>query len=118
MDPNNIYIQQIKDNLSEINPYLVLLFGSYAYGTPHEDSDIDLLVVTNDDFMPQSFKEHSKIYLAVSKLLRTVNKDFAIDLIVHTKPMYQKFIELNSSFARELTTKAIKIYESDNARVA
>jgi uncharacterized protein len=115
---NESYIQQIKDNLSEIDPYLVLLFGSYAYGTPHEDSDIDLLVVTNDDFVPQSFKERTELYLTVNKVLRPIMKDIAIDLIVHTKPMYQKFIELNSSFAQELTTKGIKIYESNNARVA
>ena len=27
----------------------IYLFGSYAYGNPHEDSDIDLCVVVNDD---------------------------------------------------------------------
>jgi uncharacterized protein len=28
-------------------PERVVLFGSYAYGSPHEDSDIDLLIVTD-----------------------------------------------------------------------
>ena len=32
----------------------MLLFGSYAYGTPNPDSDIDVLVVTKDDFIPKS----------------------------------------------------------------
>jgi len=41
---------------------LVLLFSSYAYGTPHDDSAIDLLVVTNDNFMPETFKEKHEIY--------------------------------------------------------
>src|ERR1700732_4656238 len=27
------------------HPEKIVLFGSYAYGTPHEDSDVDLLVV-------------------------------------------------------------------------
>jgi predicted nucleotidyltransferase len=26
-------------------PQKIILFGSYAYGTPHEESDVDLLVV-------------------------------------------------------------------------
>ena len=26
-------------------PEKIILFGSYAYGTPHEDSDVDILVV-------------------------------------------------------------------------
>jgi predicted nucleotidyltransferase len=29
----------------EFRPDKIVLFGSYAYGTPHENSDVDLLVV-------------------------------------------------------------------------
>ncbi len=97
---------------------MVLLFGSYAYGTPHKDSDIDLLVVTNDDFMPKNFEERTKIYLSVSKLLRTTKREISIDLIVHTLPMYKKFIKQNSLFAHEITTKGKIIYERDNKGVA
>jgi predicted nucleotidyltransferase len=118
MQSDNIYIQQLKDNLKELNPYLVLLFGSYAYGTPHEDSDIDLLVVTNDVFTPNDFNEHSQLYLKVSKAIRPIKKQIAVDLIVHTLPMYQKFIELNSLFASEIITKGKIIYESNHTKVA
>lgn len=45
MHSDNIYIQQLKENLSELNPYLALLFGSYAGGTPDKGSDPDTLVV-------------------------------------------------------------------------
>ena len=54
---DSIYIQQLKESLIELNPYLIMLFGSYAWGTPHKDSDIDLLVVTNDDFIPKNYDE-------------------------------------------------------------
>ena len=30
----------------------VYLFGSHAYGTPHEQSDIDLMVLIDDDLEP------------------------------------------------------------------
>jgi predicted nucleotidyltransferase len=30
---------------AEFHPERIILFGSYAYGTPHEESDVDLLVV-------------------------------------------------------------------------
>jgi predicted nucleotidyltransferase len=63
MQPENIYIKQITENLKVINPYLVLLFGSYVNGTPHPDSDIGLFVVTNDDYMSQSFTEKT-IYIS------------------------------------------------------
>ena len=47
-----INIENIKDEIIEklkpLNPNKVILFGSYAYGTPNEDSDIDLFLVKDD----------------------------------------------------------------------
>ena len=105
---NKDYIKEIVEKLKTINPYLILLFGSYAYGTPDEDSDIDILVVTQDNFIPQNFAEKSKIYQKISH----VNEEIAIDLIVHTLPIYKKFIDIDSSFAHEITTKGKIIYET------
>jgi len=34
--------------VSRFQPRRIILFGSYAYGTPHEESDLDLLVVVSD----------------------------------------------------------------------
>jgi len=97
-----IEIEELKplivERLKPLNPYKVILFGSYAYGTPSEDSDIDLYVVTNDDFIPQSFREKNALYLEVSKHLRDLRKNIAIDLIVHSKKMHELFVEGNSSF--------------------
>jgi len=104
--------------MSELNPYLILLFGSYAYGTPHQDSDIDLLVVTNDNYIPKDYNEHTQLYLKVSKVIRPIKKHIAIDLIVHTLPMYELFIKQNSSFGNEITSKGKIIYESNHTTVA
>ncbi|MEA3353848.1 MAG: nucleotidyltransferase domain-containing protein [Campylobacterota bacterium] len=42
-------IEEIKDEIVErlkpLDPDKIILFGSYAYGTPNEDSDIDLFLV-------------------------------------------------------------------------
>ncbi|RUM73183.1 MAG: hypothetical protein DSZ11_06455 [Sulfurovum sp.] len=43
--------------LEPLNLDKVILFGSYAYGTPNIDSDIDLYVVTKDEYTPQNWKE-------------------------------------------------------------
>ena len=45
MVSENKFIQQLRYNLSQLDPYLVLLFGSFAYGTPDADSDLDVFVV-------------------------------------------------------------------------
>lgn len=111
MHNDSIYIQQLKESLKELNPYLIMLFGSYAWGTPHKDSDIDLLVVTNDDFIPENYDEKLKLSLKVKRQIYEINKQVAIDLIVYTKPMYQRFIELQSSFSHEILSKGIILYE-------
>jgi uncharacterized protein len=92
----------------------VILFGSFAYGSPTADSDIDLLVVTSDDFIPRSFSEKKAISLRVNNALSFVRDSYPLDIIVHTRPMYQAFLLLNSAFQREIASKGIILYEKDN----
>lgn len=95
-------------------PEKIILFGSYAWGDPTIDSDIDILVVTGDEIIPASFSEKSEIYLRISKAISEIKKEFPVDLIVHTKPMHQKFIETDSLFARELLTKGKVLYDRNS----
>lgn len=107
--------EQILIKLKEnVNLYRVILFGSYVGGTPRTDSDIDLLVITDDDFMPVNFEENMKNYLKVSAALREIKKKIPIDLIVYTKPMYEKFIQLGSMFSKEVSRSGEIVYEKNN----
>ncbi len=36
---------EITDRLKPLHPYQVILFGSYVYGTPDENSDLDICVI-------------------------------------------------------------------------
>jgi len=110
----NELIIQIKTALLHSNVSKVILFGSYAKGTQSIDSDVDLLVVTNDNFLPESFAKKMEIKLKIASALYSIRKHTDIDLIVHTKPMYEKFIELNSSFKKEILTTGTIIYEANN----
>ena len=65
----------------------IILFGSYAYGSPDSDSDIDLLVVTSDDYIPQSFSEKKAINQRVNNALSFVRDQYPLDIIVHTHPV-------------------------------
>jgi predicted nucleotidyltransferase len=99
--------KEIVERLKPLNPQKIILFGSYAYGTPHKDSDIDLYVVTNDDFIPQSWGEKSRVYLNVANMLDDIMNKYPTDLIVHTKVMHKKFLELNSYFSRVIMNKGV-----------
>jgi predicted nucleotidyltransferase len=98
---------EILENLRTIDPEKVILFGSYAYGSPNQDSDIDLYIVTKENYIPCTYEENlqikKRVYLALSKF----RKKYASDILVHTLPAHQKFIELGSSFSKEIMQKGI-----------
>ena len=102
--------QELIKRLEPLNINKIILFGSYAYGTPHQDSDLDLYVVTSDDFIPQNFEEKIDLKLKVSRAIKDLQKIIPIDIITHTKKMHEKFIEINSSFSREILDNGVKIY--------
>ena len=118
METNSKELQQILDHLKTVNLYKVILFGSVASGQQHADSDIDLLVVTDDEFFPKNYQEKSDLYLKVSDTLSEVAGRIPIDLIVFTKSMYQRFFQLGSLFSREILQNGIVLYETDHAGMA
>ena len=109
-----IYLPLIVTKLKNIGIHKIILFGSLASGDNQLDSDIDLIVVTNDEYLPKSYKEKSDLYLKVSRSLIDLTEKIPIDLLVYTKPMYNKFNELGSLFSKEISQKGIVLYESNN----
>ena len=113
MDKNKVIIL-LQKALFPLGIYKAILFGSYAKGNQTEQSDIDLLVVTNDNFIPQSFSEKMELKLKIASALKLLRKHSDIDLIVHTKPMHDKFIQQNSLFKNEIINTGQIIYEANN----
>jgi predicted nucleotidyltransferase len=101
--------KEILKRLRPLDPEKVILFGSYAHGHPTKDSDIDLYVVTKDEFIPQSYSERRELVRKVSRALLDIRMKIPIDLIVHTKAMSLRFVNCNSSFARDILKKGINL---------
>ena len=107
--------EQILGKLRQsVNLRKVILFGSHAHAIADADSDIDLLVVTDDDFIPSTYEEAMTIYLDVSAALRDIKRRIPVDLIVHTKPMHERFIEWGSMFSKEIMKTGEILYEKGN----
>jgi len=109
-----IKIEEIQKNITERilqveKPFKVFLFGSYAYGNPNADSDIDLLVVLNRDAPARNFKERSENYLKISRALRNIERKVPIDLIVYTKPEFERFVQLGSLFSKKILKESKEI---------
>src|SRR5437868_3892507 len=86
------------------HPDKVILFGSYAYGTPHADSDVDILVV-----MPA----RSQLSQAV-RIELACDPYFPLDIIVRTPENMRWRLEEGDSFLREIVSRGKILYEKDD----
>jgi predicted nucleotidyltransferase len=82
-------------------PDKIILFGSQAYGTPHADSDVDILVV-----MPA----RNEIDRA-ARIRWAVPRRFAMDLIVRRPDDLRRRLEEGDWFLREIVAKGKILYE-------
>ena len=89
-------------------PQRVILFGSYAYGQPQPESDVDLLVI-----METNLRE---IEQAI-RICQAVDYHFALDLIVRTPATMARRLALGDGFLHEIVEKGRVLYESPDGRV-
>jgi uncharacterized protein len=90
-------IEEVKNRLVKTyDPVAIYLFGSYAWGTPTEDSDLDLLIVVEKS-NEKSYKRPISGYVALHGL-----EDISKDIIVHTKEVFDRR-------SNEITTLEYKI---------
>ena len=89
------------------HPDRIILFGSYAYGTPHSDSDVDILVI-----MPARNQLDQAVKIHVALL-----PPFPLDLIVRTPKTMKWRLEEGDSFLREIVSRGQVLYEKDDTRM-
>ena len=111
-------INSITDTLKEEGVEKIILFGSYAYGIPTEDSDLDIIVVTCDNFMPTTNREKMDLHHKYNMLIKKFRRFIPIDILVYTKLMYQKLQESGSLFTSEVNSKGKVLYEAINKGMA
>ena len=91
---------------TQLQPERVILFGSYAYGTPTPDSDVDLLVVLDTN------ASATERYLAVSRLLYP--RPFPVDILVRTPDEIEQALRTNDFFIKEILSQGRVLYERTN----
>ena len=91
---------------AQFRPDRIILFGSYAYGSPTEDSDVDLLVVMPDGGDPLG---------TAAKIRRQIPRSFPLDLIVRDPEDLTWRIRQHDWFLKEAVEKGIVIHEADHS---
>jgi predicted nucleotidyltransferase len=98
------YARQVAERF---RPEKIILFGSYAYGEPNADSDVDLLVV-----MPA----RNELDQAVK--IRLANRaPFPLDLIVRKPKNFHERLRRGEVFTTYIVSNGKVLYEGGNGRM-
>jgi len=96
----------IKILVEKFNPEQVVLFGSYAYGNPAADSDVDLLVVKK--ISKNSREEATAIRKAFRPLRHTV-ANLPFDIMVRDPEDMRMRLANGASFHSQIIQKGIRL---------
>lgn len=102
VDMNDIHAL-VERIVREFKPERVVLFGSYAYGTPGPDSDVDLLVVLPFEGKP---------WRMASEIRGRVRPHFPLDLLVRSPEQLRCRQSETDAFLREIVQEGKILYES------
>ena len=95
----------LKDIILETIPVeQIYLFGSYANGTPTNDSDLDIYVIMKDDASQPEIEAEQKIALAFIE-----KKTMPADILVSKKTRFERRLSA-PTLEREVATKGMIIY--------
>ena len=92
----------VEEIVKKFSPEKIILFGSYGYGRPDEESDVDLFVIMNT--------KKSSIAQEV-EIRMEIERSFPLDLIVMTPEEIKKRIKQGDTFIQTILEKGEVLYE-------
>jgi len=92
----------------KFNPKKIILFGTYAYGEPSPESDVDLLIIVNAN------KPTWELSAKISLLL---DHAFPFDIIVKTTQEIEDRLSIGDFFIEDIINKGKVLYERASHRV-
>ena len=99
-------IAELAERIAEhFHPERIILFGSYAYGRPTPDSDVDLLVI-----LP--FEGHPARKAA--EIRTSIQAPFPVDLLARTPQQVRWRVEQGDFFMLEIMEKGKVLYEASH----
>lgn len=94
-------VEKIK---KEYQPEKIILFGSYAYGTPYRDSDIDLLIIKDTQERPIDRR------VAVARIASDSKRLIPFEPLVLTPKEVSERLEIGDQFVEEIIRKGELLY--------
>lgn len=85
-------------------PERIILFGSFAYGNPTKDSDIDLLIIK------RTKARHIDRAVKIREIIEEENRLVAIEPLVYTPQEVEKRLKMEDDFVRTIIRKGVILY--------
>lgn len=102
--PSSQLLEEIKERIIKtMRPEKIILFGSHAWGTPEEGSDLDLFIVVPWSDQP-AYQRAREVYRALRGL------DVAIDVVVQTQEEVERGRKVATSLARRVLEQGRVLY--------
>lgn len=99
-------ISNLVERLKEkYQPEKIILYGSYAYGIPDRESDIDLLIIKETKDRPIDRR------ITVRKLVSDLRKKIPFSSLVVTPEELSSRLKIGDDFFTEITKKGAVLYE-------
>ncbi|MCL2793104.1 MAG: nucleotidyltransferase domain-containing protein [Spirochaetaceae bacterium] len=105
------YISQLVEALKQSDPYRIILFGSCARNIATENSDIDMVVILDNDDVAKTYQERLNKKLYINRLVRNINYKVPLDIIVYSKAEYKIVKDYGNYFIDEIERTGKIIYE-------
>ncbi len=99
--------EEILDKLLVLNPHNIILFGSYANGTPSAESDIDLFIMI-DDIRPYQLKAR--------QLIRELIPKYSIGFDILVSPTNEVLEKTDYFYRVDILQNGVVLYEHTNLK--
>jgi predicted nucleotidyltransferase len=100
-----VILEMVEKIKNRYKPEKIILFGSYAYGKPTRDSDIDMLIVK------RTKRKSMDRWFALKKLCNDPDRGIPFSPLVFTPEELQYRLSLGDQFIKEIWEKGKILYE-------
>ena len=101
--PSGLLEQAVERLKAEFQPEEIFLFGSHAWGMPHEDSDVDLMVIVRESD-ERAIRRMQRAHRCLGDL------DMSKDVFVQTRAEFDRYSHLRTSIQHRILHHGRKIY--------
>ena len=101
--PSGLLEEAVERLKAEFQPEQIFLFGSHAWGTPHDDSDVDLMVIVPDS-EEKAIRRMQRAHHCLGDL------DMSKDVFIQTRVEFDRYRHLPASIQHQILQRGRKLY--------